>query len=81
MINRYNYSTNTLRDDIIKSAVIGDILALESILKSYDLYINHLATESYCNEYGEQYSITDQTICDELKNHLIECILKFKIAN
>ena len=79
MINRHNNDTNKLPDDIIKSAVIGDILAIESVLKSYDLYINHLAAESYYNEYGEQYSTIDQTICDELRSHLIECILKFKI--
>ena len=74
-----NYSDYYLPNNVITSAINGDITAIDMILDFYENYIEKLSSNTYTDDSGNQHYGTDRTMCDELKSKLIENIMKFKI--
>ncbi len=65
--------------EIIESATLEDIDAINYILMNYNRYINKLATRQIKNDYGNYIYTIDTELKGQLENKLIEAILLFKI--
>lgn len=63
----------------IEAAAHGDTLALCSLLKHYDGYINSLCTRKLKDEYGNTYSYVDEEMKNQLQVRLITRTLAFEI--
>lgn len=65
--------------EIIESAILEDVDAINYILMNYTRYINKLSTRQIKNNYGNYLYTIDTELKGQLENKLIEAILLFKI--
>ncbi len=65
--------------EIIESATLEDIDAINYILMNYSRYIKKLSTRQIKNNYGNYIYTIDTELKGQLENKLIEAILLFKI--
>lgn len=65
--------------EMIKAAVGGDIVAINSIIDHYQGYITSLSVRKMYDEYGQVHYCVDETLRRRLETKLITVILKFKI--
>lgn len=71
--------TELLSFQVIEKATMGDILALNVVLKHYERYIKNLSTRKAFDEFGKPYYYVDQTLKGILENKLIKKTLNFKL--
>lgn len=67
-------------ENIIRTAVRGDPLAIQTILRYYRNYIFRLSTYTAHDEYGNTVPIVDMDTVEELEDALISGILGFSVA-
>ena len=60
---------------IIEAASEGDVVAINMVLKHYEL-----ATRKFIDEYGQVHYCVDETLRRRLETKLITKILEFKVA-
>lgn len=65
--------------EVIEGAVRGDVTAINMIVNHYQRYIYKLATCKMIDEKGNERYAIDPYLVSLLENHLIKCILKFKL--
>jgi len=63
----------------VKAAIAGDKQAIEEIVLAFDPYIKELSTVRSINEEGEEVSILDEDLMQDLTLKLIEIIPKYKL--
>ncbi len=72
--------TYGLNYEIIKSAINGDIEAINRLMKIYEPYINKLATKRLFDKDGNEYMGIDVDLHDRLKQKLLKIIVNYKVA-
>ena len=63
---------------IIEAATMGDVEAINVVLKHYESYIKRLSTRKLYDEFGQLHYCVDETLRRRLETKLITKILKFK---
>ena len=61
---------------VIEAVRVGDPLAVESVLRYYDGYMNKLCTRTLCELDGTPHVRVDEYMKHRLQNKLIRAILK-----
>ena len=61
---------------VIEAVRVGDPLAVESVLRYYDGYMNKLCTRTLYDLDGLPHVRVDEHMKDRLQNKLIQTILK-----
>lgn len=74
-----NNSMGHVKYEVIEEAVRGDVAAINMIVNHYQRYIYKLATIKMTDENGDERYTIDPYLVSLLENHLIKCILKFKL--
>lgn len=70
------YGRELLPLSVIEAARVGDPLAVESVLRYYDGYMNKLCTRTLYDLDGLPHVRVDEYMKDRLQNKLIQTILK-----
>lgn len=70
------YGRELLPLSVIEAAHAGDSLAVESVLRYYDGYMNKLCTRTLCELDGTPHVRVDEYMKHRLQNKLIRAILK-----
>ena len=70
------YGRELLPLSVIETARAGDPLAVESVLRYYDGYMNKLCTRTLYDLDGLPHVRVDEYMKDRLPNKLIQTILK-----
>ena len=70
------YGRELLPLSVIEAAHAGDSLAVESVLRYYDGYMNKLCTRTLCELDGTPHVRADEYMKHRLQNKLIRAILK-----
>ena len=65
---------------IIEDATTGNVMAINTVMKHYEGYIEKLATRKMYDEYGNVHYCVDKTLRDRLEAKLLKTILEFKIV-
>ena len=65
---------------IIEAATMGDVEAINVVLKHYESYIKRLSTRKLYDEFGQLHYCVDETLRRRLETKLITKILKFKLV-
>lgn len=74
-----NNSMRHVKYEVIEKAVRGDVAAINIIVNHYQRYIYKLAASKMIDANGEERYVIDPYLVSLLENHLIKCILKFKL--
>ena len=77
--NGYKKRPKLLSRKMISTAVHGKEYVIGKVLQYYEIYIDKLASRELYDRYGNIYIYRDPILKTELKNKLIEGILKFRI--
>jgi hypothetical protein len=64
---------------VIKKAISGDVIAINTVLEHYEGYITKLCTQQLYDEYGNPHMVVDNDMREFLRTKLITKILDFKI--
>ena len=72
--------THGLNYEIIKSAINGDIEAINGLMQIYEPYINKLSTKRLFDKDGREYMGIDLDLHDRLKRKLLKIIVNYKVA-
>ena len=70
------YGRELLPLSVIEAAHAGDSLAVESVLRYYDGYMNKLCTRTLYDKDGSPHVRVDEYMKHRLQNKLIRAILK-----
>lgn len=63
----------------IQKAILGDSIALGTILEQYKPYIYKKSTKRLYDQYGHVYIGTDEALCRRIEAKVMLSILKFRI--
>lgn len=64
---------------VIVSAVNGDDIAIQEILRVYDSYISKLSLRKFYDEYGSVYMVVDSELKGRIQAEVMEMIANFEI--
>ena len=67
--------------EVIADAIIGDVTAIQMLLKHYDQYINKLSLRKYYDEYGGEQYFLDNELKSCLQIKMIAKTLQFKLKH
>ena len=67
--------------EVIADAIVGDVTALQMLLKHYDQYINKLSLRKYYDEYGGEQYFLDNELKSCLQIKMIAKTLQFKLKH
>ena len=71
-------NSERIKFPVIVAATLGDIDAVNAVLKRYENYIIRLSTKKLYDESGDVYTVVDEEIRRRLETKLITKILQFK---
>lgn len=78
--DRQPQQDNLLPLCVIQAASLGDVDAINIVLKHYEGYIAKLSTRTLYDEYGQPHYCVDETLRRRLETKLITKVLNFEIA-
>ncbi len=64
---------------IIEAATMGDVEAINVVLKHYESYIKRLSTRKLYDEFGQLHYCVDETLRSRLEAKLLKTVLGFKM--
>jgi len=70
---------NLLPFDVIETAAMGDVEAINAVLKHYEGYIIALSTKRLYDEQGNPYMVVDTEMRRTLETRLIVKIMQFDV--